>query len=380
MFLGFLVHKLGYGVSEVGEYVIRHIEAVIVNKRVVVRGRHIVYIIFIIFSYNVRCYRVVVAHKRFEHRIDVNFVFEPRYFYLLVFRRVHQKFHIDRSHRNFQRIARQHIVFHIRDITAHACRNGKYHRDADNSDTAGKRDHSRTLDFGQEIFERKHKCHTDGHRRFFLSALIGLRLILLRRLRRLGDFVLLGIRHSVADDFAVQKADYARGILLGKFGIVRDHYDEPVFGNLFQKLHYLNARDRIERARRFVRENYFGVVYKRAGYRHPLRLTARKLVRLIVYPVFQPDFFKRFFGASAPLFLAHARYGEGELHVLKHRLMRNQMIALKNKAYRMVSVCVPVLVAELFCADAVDNKIARSVLIKSSDYIQKRSFSAARRA
>ena len=57
--------------------------------------------------------------------------------------------------------------------------------------------------------------------------------------------------------------------------------------------------------------------------------------------------------------------------------MRNEVVGLKNKAYRVVAVSVPVAVGVLFGRSAVYYKVAVCVLIQTADDIQQRCFAAA---
>ena len=59
--------------------------------------------------------------------------------------------------------------------------------------------------------------------------------------------------------------------------------------------------------------------------------------------------------------------------------MRNEVVALEDKSYSVISVYVPVSVGIRFRASAVDYKISVGILIKTADNVKKRRFSAARR-
>ena len=78
--------------------------------------------------------------------------------------------------------------------------------------------------------------------------------------------------------------------------------------------------------------------------------------------------------------LAHARKGEGDLHVLEHRLVGDEIIALENKADGMISVGIPIAVTEILCGFAVDDKVSLRVAVKTSYDIEHRCLSAAGRA
>ena len=58
--------------------------------------------------------------------------------------------------------------------------------------------------------------------------------------------------------------------------------------------------------------------------------------------------------------------------------MRYKVIALKNEAYRVVSVGVPVSVLVFLCGNTVNDKVTRGIVIKTSDDVKKRCLAAAR--
>ena len=57
--------------------------------------------------------------------------------------------------------------------------------------------------------------------------------------------------------------------------------------------------------------------------------------------------------------------------------MRNEVVGLKNKAYRVVAVSVTVAVGVFLGRAAVDHKVAVCVLIQTADDVQQRCFAAA---
>ena len=59
--------------------------------------------------------------------------------------------------------------------------------------------------------------------------------------------------------------------------------------------------------------------------------------------------------------------------------MRDEVVALENKAYRVIAVVVPVAVLVLFCRNAVYDKVAARVFVKPADNIQHGGFAAAAR-
>ena len=159
---------------------------------------------------------------------------------------------------------------------------------------------------------------------------------------------------------------------------MRDHYDKAVARHLFEYLHYLNARFGVECARRFVGKQDIRVVHKCAGYCDALHLTTGHLVGLFAELIAEPHALKHRFGSAAAFGTVDARYRERKLNVCKHRLMRDEIVTLKNKADRMIAVCVPVAVAEGVCRLAVYFKLAGCISVKSADDIEKCGLAAAR--
>ena len=55
--------------------------------------------------------------------------------------------------------------------------------------------------------------------------------------------------------------------------------------------------------------------------------------------------------------------------------MRDEVVALKDKADGVVAVCVPVAVVVLLRGAAVDDKVAGGVAVQTADDVQQRGFS-----
>ena len=127
---------------------------------------------------------------------------------------------------------------------------------------------------------------------------------------------------------------------------MRYHDDQTVACYLLEYLHYLNAGFGVKRSGRLVGKQNVGVVYQRAGDGDTLHLTAGHLVGLFVKLIAQSHTLKHCLGTATAFGAIHTRNGKGKLNVCKHRLMRYQVVALKDKAYRMVSVGVPFAVRE----------------------------------
>ena len=60
--------------------------------------------------------------------------------------------------------------------------------------------------------------------------------------------------------------------------------------------------------------------------------------------------------------------------------MRDQVVALKYKTDRMIAVSVPIPILKILRGAAVDDQIALGILIKATDDVEHRGFSAPGRA
>ena len=160
---------------------------------------------------------------------------------------------------------------------------------------------------------------------------------------------------------------------------MRYGYNEPVFGNLFQKIHYKHAVFAVERARRFVREDHFRVVYDRPRYRNPLHFPARKLGRFFTQMLRKPDFNQSVDRAFFAFLAGNSAYRKRGFHVFEYRLMRNEVITLKHEPDLSRPVSVPVLFAEFFRGLAGYIHIPAVVTVQPPDNVQERRFSATRR-
>ena len=191
---------------------------------------------------------------------------------------------------------------------------------------------------------------------------------------------LLAYGIGILDYLAVKKSYNSRGILLCKLGVVGDHNNKSLSRDLTDKLHYLHAGDRVKRARRLVGKKYLGLVYKRTCDSNSLALTARELIRTLVILVGETNLIKSRLCPSYPLLFINARNSKRKLYVAKHSLVRNKVIGLKNEAYTMVSVNVPISVTVELRALTVDNQVTRGVSVKTAHDVKQRGLSASRGA
>ena len=153
------------------------------------------------------------------------------------------------------------------------------------------------------------------------------------------------------------------------------HNDQPVSRHFPQQIHYLYACIAVQGAGRLICQQNVRIINQGTGNRHSLHLSAGHLIRLLVYLIAKPYFIESLFCPSAALGLSDSRYGQGQLYIGQHRLMRNQIITLKYKTNSMVPVRIPVPVFILFRGNSVNDQITAVISVQSADNIKKRGLS-----
>ena len=264
-----------------------------------------------------------------------------------------------------QRVGGERILLHIVYVMLDAVGKREDQRDADDADRAGKGGEEGAGLLRHEIVEREAQRGLEAHGR------LGERTSRLRRRCRFRA------GRGVADDLAVEQAYGARGIALGQLRVVRDHDDEFVVGNLLQKIHNLHACLGVERAGRFVRQQNIRVVHKRTRNGHALHLSAGHLVRYLIELIAESDTLQHLDRTLAALCRGHAGERERQLHIGKHRLVRDQVVALEYETDGVVAVGVPVTVGELLGGFSVDDQVTGGVAIQAADDVQQRGLAAA---
>ena len=155
------------------------------------------------------------------------------------------------------------------------------------------------------------------------------------------------------------------------------HNYKSLGGDFLDKLHYLYGGYSIKRTRGFICKKYFGIVDKSTCNSNSLTLTARELIGLLVILAGKTYSVERIFSSLDPLLLAYSGDGERKLNVTEHGLVRDEVVALEDEAYSVVSVNVPISVSVFLGTAAADHKIAVGVVVKTADDVEKCGLSTA---
>ena len=185
----------------------------------------------------------------------------------------------------------------------------------------------------------------------------------------LGNLVrLYGRFGHVGYDLAVLEFDDTVGVQFGEVAVVRYDKHEFFFRQFFKSVENLLAGLAVQRARRLVRHNHFGVLDERTRYRHTLILTARKFVGLAVAVArkihFVEDFVKRLVCSLLALQL------HGERDVRAYRELGQNVVLLKDKADESVAVTVEVRLREVIARLALNDEFAAVRAVQSAQYVQ----------
>ena len=286
-----------------------------------------------------------------------------------------------------QGIGGQRVLLHRGDEQIDAVGQRQNQGDADDTDTARKGGQKGSTLLGHQVLEGQRESRCEGHRAFALARAVVVLFLFCLFLRDGGGvrqgvllLLLLGVGVGVAHDLTVYQAHDAVGVALGQLGVVGDHQNELILGDLLEDVHDLNARDGVQRACGLVGQQNIGVVDQCASDGHALHLTARHLVGLFVDLIAQSHLLQRIDGAATALGAGNAREGQRQFDVGKNGLVGNEVVALKDESDGVIAVGVPVAVGVLLGGAAVDDQVAVGVTIQTAENVEQRGFTTARRA
>ena len=187
-------------------------------------------------------------------------------------------------------------------------------------------------------------------------------------------FLFYNIFICVRTDFSIFQINYSGRILLCQFRVMCDHNDQTVFRHLSKKIHDLHTGVTVQCSCRLICKQDLRIIDQRSCNCNSLHLASRHLVRLLMKLLPKPHLLQCIHCTLSSFFLPDSRNCQCQFNICKHRLMRNQIVALEYKTNRMITVRIPVSVLIFFRGNAIDDKISAVVAVQSSDNIQKRGF------
>ena len=193
-------------------------------------------------------------------------------------------------------------------------------------------------------------------------------------LRRCQIFLFYNIFICVRTDLSIFQIDDPGRILLCQFRVMCDHNDQTVFRYLSKKIHDLNTGVTVQCPGWLICKQDLRIIYQRSCNCDSLHLASRHLVRLLMKLLPKTHLLQCIHCTLSSFFLPDPRNRQCQLNICKHRLMRDQIVALEYKTDRMITVGIPVSVLIFFRGNAIDDKISAVVAVQSSDNIQKCGF------
>ena len=159
-------------------------------------------------------------------------------------------------------------------------------------------------------------------------------------------------------------------VLLGKLAVVRNDDDEFGRGQLFERFENLLTGCGVERAGGFVRHDYFGLFYERAGDGDPLLLTAGQRVRFALAEAFEVDHFEQ--AVNRRLVVLLALELKSERNILFDVELVQNIVFLEHETYVRVAVAVEVGAGKVLAALSLDDDFAAVGRIQSARNVKQR--------
>ena len=169
--------------------------------------------------------------------------------------------------KNGQRIGGQRVLLYKGNVGINAVGERQNQCNTDDTNTAREGGHEGAPLFGHQIVEGEGERRDKGHRGALalLDGALANRFLAPKRCLK---------GQGIIDHTAVAQLDDASGVSLRQLGIVRDHDDQLILGDLLEDLHDLHAGGRVQRTGGLVGKENIGVVDDGAGNGHTLHLTA----------------------------------------------------------------------------------------------------------
>jgi hypothetical protein len=169
--------------------------------------------------------------------------------------------------------------------------------------------------------------------------------------------------------------------VLRDVGLVRDeHQRDARRAEGLEQRHDLDARPRVEVARRLVRQNHPRPPDERAGDGDPLLLPAGELIGVMMHPAAEADPQERLGRARAPLATAHAGVEQRQLDVLERAGAGQQVEALEDEPERFVADLRELVGVEPRDVAPTQEKPASRRAVEAAEDVHQRALAGARRA
>ena len=149
------------------------------------------------------------------------------------------------------------------------------------------------------------------------------------------------------------------------------HDDKVILCNLFEKLHHLFACVAVESTGGFICKQNGRAVHQCPGNGNPLHLPSGELHGLFLGLFQQAHTLQRVQCPLSPLLTAYTGERHGQLHIGENSLVRDQVVALKDKTDGMVAIGVPVPVTVAAGGHTAKGHLAAVITVQPANDIQQ---------
>ena len=263
---------------------------------------------------------------------------------------------------NLYGILAEAVALHLMDIRVRAVGEGQDQGNTHNPNGRRKGHKQRPRLLGKQVGDREGERRQKGHGGLAHLFLCPLCLLLLRA---------RCIRIGILGDLPVAQVHDPGGVPLRQVRVMGHHDHQMILCNLLEKAHHLLPGIAVQGAGGFIGQQDGGTVDQGARNRDALHLSARELGGLFLRLLQEPDAIKCLQGTLPSLLAAHAGQRHGQLDIGQKGLVRDQVIALEDKADRMIPIGIPVAVTVAAGGNPADGHLARIIAVQAADNIEQ---------
>ncbi len=182
------------------------------------------------------------------------------------------------------------------------------------------------------------------------------------------------LRNTIGSNNTITNRHHAMSILSNIRFMRHQHNRISLSMQLIEQPHDFVTSPRIKIPSRFVRQNDAWTIHQRSRNRHPLPLTARKLIRFMHHPSPQIHRLEHFLRTSRPLRRRRSVIDQRKLHIMQRSRSSQQIERLKHKPNLLVANPRQLIVIELRNVMSIQPVLALRRRIQAADQVHQRRF------
>src|SRR3989344_870510 len=145
----------------------------------------------------------------------------------------------------------------------------------------------------------------------------------------------------------------------------------PGMMQTLKQVHHRMSGYRIKISRGFIGKNDLRIIHECAGNSNTLSFSSRKLTRLVVNAVCEPDSLDLLLCQSIPRVSGGSGIRKRKLYVLQHRRPCEQVERLKNEPHGFIPTHREFLLIEYFCVLSGKKIFTRCRGVKKPEYLEQ---------